>query len=503
MPTIEPVPLIELALAGDRQAFGKLVSQHAGMVTGVAYSVCGDFARSEDIGQDAFLEAWKSLSTLREPEKFSSWVCTIARRRAIDQIRRSNSKQVSSLHPDIPDTATLSPESQMSTAEDRALIWKMLERLPETYRETLVLFYRGEQSVAEVATALCENEAAIRQRLKRGRELLRSEVNEVVADTLRSTSPSSSFSTAVIAMLPATKMAVSAAGTIGASTGKTALASGTTATVGSAIFGSLIGIAGGAFGSWMSWRNAEYKSQQRFMVRSLIYYCVGLSIFMLLMPLLVRLKLNGTLSNQVYWPLYGILMTSAFLLNGVWIWWVITSYKRIGGEAREAGEPVRPEVASQLAAFRDRARHVGDDGAIRYEAFAWNAGAWWGTTLGGTCWMIPFPFILGWHGDWAAAVIVSFCAALAAVAGIVIWQQRSRIKALPALHTMVLILGILTTIILATVSTLASTPSKLALHWSPWVWGLLFLFPLMSLSFLMTQRQAEKELRERDQLEQS
>ena len=503
MSSIESVPLIELALAGDRQAFGKLVSQYAGLVTGVAYSVCGDFARSEDIGQDAFLEAWRGLSTLREPEKFSSWVCTIARRRAIDEVRRSNSKPAASLQSDIPDTTNLSPESQMSTAENNELIWKMLERLPETYRETLVLYYRGEQSVAEVAMALRENEATVRQRLKRGRELLRSEFNETLAATLRSTAPTSSFSAAVIAMLPATKMAASAAGTVGASAGKTALASGTAATLGGAIFGSLIGIAGGAFGSWMSWRNAEFKSQQRFIVRSLIYYCIGLLIFMLLMPLLVKLKLNGTLSNQVYWPLFGILMTSAFLLNGVWIWWVITSYKRIGREAREAGEPVRQEVASQLAAFRDRARHVGDDGTISYEAFRWNGGAWWGTTLGGTCWMIPFAIILAVHGDWAAAVIVSICAVLAATGGIVMWQQRSRIKALPALQWMILILGILTTIILATVSTLASTPSKLALHWSPWVWGLLVLFPLMSLSFLMTQRQAEKELRERDQFEQS
>ena len=496
MPSIKPAPLIESALAGDRQAFGELVSQYAGLVTGVAYSVCGDFARSEDIGQDAFLEAWKSLATLRDQEKFASWVCTIARRRAIDEVRRSNAKPVGSLHRDIPDPTHLSPEFQMSTAEDHEMIWNMLERLPETYRETLVLYYRGEQSVAEVAVALAENEATIRQRLKRGRELLRSEVNEVIADTLRSTAPRSAFSATVIAMLPATKLVASAAGTIGATAGKTGVASGTAATIGGGLFGSLIGIAGGAFGSWMSWRNAEFKSQQRFIVRSSILYVVGVLIFILLMQLLVFLKLNGALSNQAYWPLYGILMTSAFILNGVWMCQVITGYKRVERAARKAGEPVRPEVASQLTAFRHRARVVGDDDTISYQTFHWNAAAWFGATLGGTCWMVAIAFVLGWHADWAAAAIVATSAALAVFGGIVLWKLRSWINALPALHWMILILGISTAIVFAAVSSLASPPALTALSWSPWVWGLLILFPIVSLNFQIIQKQTEKELRD-------
>lgn len=48
---------VQSAMAGDKQAFGELVSQYAGLVTGIAYSVCGDFARSQDIGQEAFGEA--------------------------------------------------------------------------------------------------------------------------------------------------------------------------------------------------------------------------------------------------------------------------------------------------------------------------------------------------------------------------------------------------------------------------------------------------------------
>ena len=77
------------AIAGNQTSFGRLVERYAGMVTGVAYAVLGDFARSEDTGQDAFLEAWRKRDTLHDPAKFPAWVCSIARHRAIDAVRRS------------------------------------------------------------------------------------------------------------------------------------------------------------------------------------------------------------------------------------------------------------------------------------------------------------------------------------------------------------------------------------------------------------------------------
>jgi len=87
------------------------------MVTGVAYSRCGDFALSEDIAQEAFIEAWKNLATIHEPEKFPGWICTIARRRAIDAVRSATSTRsdctLGKMTLEIPDHKQLTPEDSM------------------------------------------------------------------------------------------------------------------------------------------------------------------------------------------------------------------------------------------------------------------------------------------------------------------------------------------------------------------------------------------------------
>ena len=141
--------LVRAAATGDRAAFEMLVSQNAALVTGVAYSKCGDFALSEDIAQEAFIEAWKNLATIQAPEKFPGWICTIARRRAVDIVRRAKSTRddcsLDQMTSEVQDSKQLTPEANMSIQQERELVWSMLARLPEAYREPMILFYRCEE----------------------------------------------------------------------------------------------------------------------------------------------------------------------------------------------------------------------------------------------------------------------------------------------------------------------------------------------------------------------
>ena len=272
--------LVMASKKGDKNAFGKIVLQLARLVTGVAYSVCGDFARSEDIGQDVFLEAWKKLNSLEDDSKFTAWICTIARRRAIDEVRRSARRPATALSNQPLESAELNPEAVVERNQKRELVWSMLEQLPETYRETMVLYYRSEQSVTEVASALGESEPTIRQRLKRGREMLRVELADLVGDTIRSTVPKAAFAAAVMAGLPATTYAAGAAGTTAVASKTGAGGAGAlSAGLGAAISGMLIGLGGALFGAWCSWTNAEYKSLQTYMVRQMLYFLAGMIVF--------------------------------------------------------------------------------------------------------------------------------------------------------------------------------------------------------------------------------
>src|SRR5947208_9740511 len=80
--------LVHAARRGDKRAFVEIVARHQAMVCGIALGILGDFAASEDAGQEAFLTAWRKFHDLREPERLRSWLAQIARNAALGQLLR-------------------------------------------------------------------------------------------------------------------------------------------------------------------------------------------------------------------------------------------------------------------------------------------------------------------------------------------------------------------------------------------------------------------------------
>lgn len=64
---------------GDQAAFRYIVERHQSLVSAVAYAGVGDLALSQDLAQETFLTAWRSLESLRDPEQLRAWLCGIAR----------------------------------------------------------------------------------------------------------------------------------------------------------------------------------------------------------------------------------------------------------------------------------------------------------------------------------------------------------------------------------------------------------------------------------------
>ena len=83
-------------------------------------------------------------------------------------------------------------------------MWRSVERIPETYREPLILFYREHQSIETVAANLELSEDAVKQRLSRGRKLLQEQVLAFVEGALARTNPGQAFTLGVLAALPIT-----------------------------------------------------------------------------------------------------------------------------------------------------------------------------------------------------------------------------------------------------------------------------------------------------------
>lgn len=126
------------------------------------------------------------------------------------------------------------PVEHMVSKEDAGLLWRALERIPEIYREPLVLFYREHQSIEAVAEKLELSADNVKQRLSRGRKFLQEQVLAFVEGALSRTNPGKAFTDSVLASLPALAFSTKAA-TIGVAAKGSAAVKG--ATAGSTLIG--------------------------------------------------------------------------------------------------------------------------------------------------------------------------------------------------------------------------------------------------------------------------
>jgi RNA polymerase sigma factor (sigma-70 family) len=215
--------LVVACLSGDRDAFGHIVSRYQSLICSLAYSATGSLGQSEDLAQETFITAWKHLRHLRERNKLRAWLCGIARNRINSSLRRDGREPVNSATPleEIHDSASAEPlpHDHTISKEEEAILWRSLERIPEIYREPLVLFYREHQSVEAVALSLELSEDAVKQRLSRGRKLLAEEVAAFVEGALARTNPGKAFTLTVVAALSGITISAQAA-TIGLAAAK-------------------------------------------------------------------------------------------------------------------------------------------------------------------------------------------------------------------------------------------------------------------------------------------
>lgn len=255
-------------IKGDTGAFEQLVIKYQSAVSAVAFSIIGDFSGSQDIAQETFWAAWKTREKLRDAGRLGAWLCGIARNMAKQwrrkKIRASEIDQSTLSYE--PSSSSMDPADDFISKEEESLVWKTLEQIPENYREVLVLYYRHGHSIDEVANALGLTNAAARQRLARGRDMLRGRITSLIEGVMDRSNPSRTFTARVMAGITMTGFAsqstVASAATVSSATKSSAavataklLASGSM----SGIAGGLIGVLGGLGGAWLgSWLPAQF-----------------------------------------------------------------------------------------------------------------------------------------------------------------------------------------------------------------------------------------------------
>jgi RNA polymerase sigma factor (sigma-70 family) len=323
MMTIDVIPatantdaeLVSGTLEGNHDAFGQIVSRYQSLICSLAYSATGSLGQSEDLAQETFITAWKHLRHLREHHKLRSWLCGIARNRINNFLRREGRepiREAESLE-NVPESHAPEPmpAEQTISNEEQAILWRSLERIPQIYREPLILFYREHQSVETVAQNLDLGEDAVKQRLSRGRKLLQEEVLNFVEGALGRTNPGKAFTLGVLAALPALTISAKAA-TVGAAAAKgsaTAKAAGAMGLF-SAIAAPLLVILGNYASYRMSMDEAS-SDEERGHIKSLFRRALGIT---LLFSVLLAAPLYWACRRQDDAWLFGSTLIVAILV---------------------------------------------------------------------------------------------------------------------------------------------------------------------------------------------
>ncbi len=171
--------VIERVLEGDTEAFGLLVDRYQGGLAAYAKYMTGSQDEAEDIVQESFVRAFKALRKCKDPDRFKGWLFRILSNQCKTHLARRKKRKEEPL-----DSAAREPDSratdQRAEAEElRSKVHQALQRLSEDQREALILRYVHGMTLPEMTDVLATSVPALKMRLLRGRQNLRSILAEM------------------------------------------------------------------------------------------------------------------------------------------------------------------------------------------------------------------------------------------------------------------------------------------------------------------------------------
>jgi RNA polymerase sigma-70 factor, ECF subfamily len=167
-------------LAGDLSAFAGIVRRWQGPLVNLAYRFCRDRGRAEEMAQEAFLRAYRSLDKWRKDAAFSTWLFAVASNWYRSELRRIPAQTIALDEVKEPRDGRPS-DGGLEDADQNNKIRHAVLTLPAKYREPLILFYFHDMDVSAAARSLNLPEGTVKARLFRGRELLRSKLQPLLA----------------------------------------------------------------------------------------------------------------------------------------------------------------------------------------------------------------------------------------------------------------------------------------------------------------------------------
>lgn len=186
------IELIDQTLSGNQSAYAELIRRHQRFVFTMAMRFVKNREDAEEVAQDSFVKAYHSLASFKQQAKFSTWLYTVVYTTAMTSLRKKGLKTVAIDDEENGIQLSDGPLTfDANTAESRSRSFYLnqaIEQLPPDDATVLTLFYKGEQTLEEIALAMGIETNGVKIKLFRARKRLKEklernlkhEVNELL-----------------------------------------------------------------------------------------------------------------------------------------------------------------------------------------------------------------------------------------------------------------------------------------------------------------------------------
>ncbi len=171
---------IQRIAKGDHSAYAALVDKHKQLVFTIVVKIVRSREEAEEVSQDVFLKAFKALSSFKGDAKFSTWLYRIAYNAAISQSRKKK-PVFSAIDDEMIDNYTTDKISrsvnELNREEQIEAVNQVMEKLPEEENLLLILFYKKEKTIEEIAEITGYTKSNVKVKLYRIRKRMYDDLN--------------------------------------------------------------------------------------------------------------------------------------------------------------------------------------------------------------------------------------------------------------------------------------------------------------------------------------
>jgi RNA polymerase sigma-70 factor (ECF subfamily) len=170
-------------ITGKKASFEVLIDRHKDLVFTIAMNITRNREDAEEVAQDVFLKAFQKLAGFRQESSFQTWLYRIAYNEAISRIRKNKVKLLDleeEITGNIPEEEIEEDIAGLDEEEQKMVIGKILDGLPDIDRVIVTLFYLENHPVSEISVVTGLGESNVKVRLHRVRKRIYSDLQQIL-----------------------------------------------------------------------------------------------------------------------------------------------------------------------------------------------------------------------------------------------------------------------------------------------------------------------------------